>query len=326
MKKGLLLIIGLLISLFLIGGILIIIGLAGGGSLNFSVDYRDKKVEAEKEKSIIQDEIRLDEFDAVDIDVDMAKVRIVNGDSYKVSYRLYDSSKPIVKVNDNKVLEVKHEINNGLQFNIGDLFDSGKGKAEYYVEISLPEGKKLGESSLDVDAGEIVIDGFDFETLSAECNAGNIDLSNSNMDELTLNVDAGNISISDGTIKKIKIDENAGNVTIDKVEAENAELSIDMGNLDADNFHLDKLIADINAGNATFKEFKFTGLEVMLDAGDLDMDVIGEEADYSFDSEIDAGNLKINGDKKSEKYSTEVNGDGYIKLDIDAGNANISFK
>ena len=331
MKKGMIITILILVNLFIVGGILIVIGLVMGGSMSFNVDYKRKKVEAEKERSVIQNEVELDEFNALSMDIDAAAFTIVQGDGYKVSYRLLDNEEPSISVSKDGVLEMKRKNDSSMHFELGNLFssDSKEDDEAYYVSITVPEGTSFEDSTIDVDAGEIKIDGFDFKDLKIDNDTGNVVLSNMNADDLVLDVDAASIELSDLVCKKLTIDSDAGNVTLDTVKADVADLVIDYGTLKVNSSELGKLKCDLDAGDSEFADIRVSELEMDVDCGNVKLDIAGEEADYRIEAQIDAGELTVDGQKIKGDLAAKPNNsnsDKYIKLDIDAGDATINFK
>lgn len=87
MKKGLAITLIICAILFIVGGVLIVLGIANGGAMLFNIDYAHHKVNTSSSKEIISGNEDVDPFTDIEIDVDAAAVTIVKGESYHVDYK-----------------------------------------------------------------------------------------------------------------------------------------------------------------------------------------------------------------------------------------------
>ena len=283
MKKGFLIFIISCIVLLLAGVAVLAIGLANGGSLAFNIDYGKGLIKTAEEMSLVEGSVESGEFSNVDIDIDAASIRFVYGSGYSVKYKLYEDKIPDIEVDGNtlKIKSKKKSFN--LSFNT-----TAFSKSDPYIEITVPEGTKLSDVKLNVDYGDVQIDGFEFDSLS-------------------INDDAGNAEISDFICGKIDMDLNYGNLDITGSDIEEFTVNADAGNIEVSDTKIDKI--DINN-----------------DYGDVDISLNAEEADYDIDIEIDFGDLSINGKKYKSEYKTDNGKDKEIKINADSGDVSIEFK
>ena len=84
MRKGMKITIIIMLAMFIIGAMLMIIGIATGGTLRFNVDYFGRRVDTSSE--LYHGEESVGTFNDVDVRMDSGEVKIVRGSEYKVSY------------------------------------------------------------------------------------------------------------------------------------------------------------------------------------------------------------------------------------------------
>ena len=300
MKKGLAITIIICAILFVIGGVLIAIGVVNGGAMMFNIDYKNHKITSSKNAELISGNEDVDAFTEFDIDVDAAKVTIVKGDSYNVTYKLYEQSKVDISVESGKlIIKRKAEKNN---FNFGFFMDN----VEPYIQITIPEDAEIKDGKINSDAGSVI-------------------LSDLEMNNLSLNVDAGEINLSDSTLNELTIEDNAGSVTFDNLTAKKANINTDYGDINVNDSEIEDLSADLDAGDLDIDMSKVNNLEINVDYGDVDVKLIGEKADYEFNVKVDAGDIHVDGANVGNKYISNEGKDKKIKIDADAGDVDIEF-
>lgn len=285
MKKGLAITLIICAILFIVGGVLIVLGIANGGAMFFNIDYAHHKVNTSSSKEIISGNEDVDPFTDIEIDVDAAAVTIVKGESYHVDYKLsadaYD--KVDIGVESGKLkINAKHK-SNYLSLSVSPLPDDLKP----YIEITVPENAELKDGTITVDAGNIGVKDLSFDNFTVDSDAGKVTLENATIGSSSLDTDAGDIDITGSDLEKLTIDTDAGNIDID--------------------------------------ESKVDKLEVNTDFGDVDVKLIGEEADYAFDIKVDAGDISVCGKNMGNKYNANEDKDKKIVMNVDAGNVDIEF-
>lgn len=160
---------------------------------------------------------------------------------------------------------------------------------ENKVTITIPSDAKLQNVGLLVDAGNICIDGFTIQNLQTELNAGNLEMDNCIIEHAEIDVDAGNVDVGNSTITQ--------------------------GDLSTD------------AGNISGKTLTFDRLEVSSDMGNIDMDLPLSYDEYSFDLEVDLGNITINGEDYRSGFAKDgIKGHNRLEAECNMGNIDIHVK
>ncbi|MBO4864316.1 MAG: DUF4097 family beta strand repeat protein [Eubacterium sp.] len=278
MKKGLLITLIACGVLFLAGIAAFVIGLALGGSPSFAYDIREKKLYSNKKAETYSDDLDVDAFDALNLEVDAGDLTIQEGDSFHVSYKLY--RKPVITVKDG-VLTIKPE-KEKLEFT---LFQFGTITEKSYLTITVPEGTDLKDNIIDLDAGDFIISGIDMDSLNLDVDAGEVKLSDMKIDTLKADIDAGDADITTCEFGSIKIDVDAGNVDIDDSKLDKITADVDFGNIDM----------DLHGEEADY------GINIDCDAGNVSVNGKKTGNNYSCEGKggknisvnVDAGNVSI---------------------------------
>lgn len=320
MKKGLKITLLLLVVLFLIGSVLIIIGVATGGTMKFNINLLEKRVETSNE--VYRGEEKLAAFSNVEINVDSADITIERGADYQISYAIRSSSEPVFTNDNGKLYFGKPKNQAGLFLNLGDINTK---KEELYVKVIIPDNVDLNEAILDTDAGTINLDGINIKKLTADSDAGNINLSNIETEMLKIDEDAGNINLNNIKTGTVTLDNDSGKSTLDNLTGDSVTGKFDAGSISVKNGTIEKINIEIGAGETNILDSKISDVKIDSDFGSIKLELIGEAADYTIDSKVDFGSNEINGKKQGSTYS--VNG-GNKKIDIesDSGNVKIDFK
>lgn len=323
MKKGLLVTLIICFILFLSGAILLVIGLSTGGKIFFTIDYKNRKVNTSGSRELVNGEQALGEFDSIDIDVSAAEVTVVEGSEYKVRYALYEGSEPTISIDDKK-FSMKNEIFDGT-LSYGLWGDNSDDEKRPFVEITVPAGTKFENVSISTNAGDIKLDGYEIATLIVDSNAGSLELKNLSVGNVDVDVDCGHVDIADTKAAEVSINAAAGNADISGLTADNVDIDMNCGGLNISSSELGELEAKMNMGKADISETKIDNIDIEADAGDVKLSLIGEEADYYFDLDSNAGNVTIDGSKESNNYTANSGKDKTIKVNTNAGNISIDF-
>ena len=159
---------------------------------------------------------------------------------------------------------------------------------EPYVEITVPEGTKFEECKFFTNAGNVNLDDFE--------------------------------------IRNLTIEENAGNITLNKITSDSIEIDVNAGNVELTNSETNKLSIEVDAGNIEVSETRADNIDMESSFGSVTLGLIGEEADYGIDADVDAGSLIVNGKNKKNHYKANSDKDKKIEINASAGEVNISFK
>ena len=223
----------------------------------------------ERYEAINVDEVMID-LDLCDLHIERAAV-----DQIEFSYAGGDKGDiPQVKLADG-ILEVSEPRNGGFGVHF-HLFGWGRGAYKRSVTIRIPE-----ERCVDLNGENL--------RFSVDVNAGNVRMNGLYSNSLALDVDAGNVVMNGLYSDSLALDVNAGNVEGDDCRfGAKSEIDVDAGNVEFRKSSFDGLKADVNAGNFSHLQSK-----IPLDRYDMDLDV-------------DLGEVEVNDKKQGSSYQVQA--------------------
>lgn len=194
---------------------------------------------------------KLEAFSGINIDVDVADIKIVEGEDYSISYEGSESLEPVADVT-NGTLAVK-------QKSVRMISDTN---LKCKITVTVPAGTKLDDVGVSVDAGKINVQDLTICDLVMETDAGNLKLTNCIIERANIDVDAGDIDMNDAIIDKSEISADAGNIEMDNIEFDSIDVNADLGNITMDlplAYEEYSYDLKVDLGNATVGGEKFKG-------------------------------------------------------------------
>ncbi len=254
--------------------ILIIVGVAWNLSplagISLPWQHSENK-EAEKGTKVtkVWDEQELGDCNAVNIELSAADLKMEKGDRCEIRFEGNEKLMPEVKA-ENGYWTLTQKQKRIVNFH--DLSDSNR------IVITVPEGIVPELVKVDVDAGDLKIQGIQVQTMDIQADAGDIDLEGTGTQNLKLDLDAGDIDIADTSFTEGKID-------------------ADMGDLSMKNVTFTDLAAEMDAGNVDIHS------AVPLDEAEMNL-------------EVDLGDIRVNG--QSSRRSFHQQGSSGVRLSVTA--------
>ncbi|GEM_PF-2399068 len=195
--------------------------------------------------------------DSIVLDVSVANLKIIKGDSFEVkTYYSDEILKPVCEVKGN-VLRVE-------QKNTAGLFNFGVNKSSW-ITIYVP--RTLSSLTADSDVGNVYV-----EDISC-------DISN-------LSADVGNISLNGGSFKKVMANTDTGNVKMENVGFSSADLSSDVGNVKV-------LLADSDRKNLPSMELETSLGDVKVLGKKQEKHYSSQGSSNSLKLKSSVGNVKV---------------------------------
>lgn len=127
----------------------------------------------------------------------------------------------------------------------------------------------------------------------------------------------------------VNLDIDAGSVRNSGIlKASNVEVNLDAGSFKGDTIICNNGTFDVDAGKIEINLLDSQRSEFDVSAGKIDATLIGEEKDYAYDVECDAGSVKIGNYSAGGLSSSETGGFGsrQIKADCEAGSINLRMR
>ena len=300
MKKGLIITMIICVILFCLGVGLVIAGWQMGAATDFDIDLVNRKIRAVSEESLVSGEVETGAFSDINIDMDASNVNIIEGNSFKVDYRVYYEA-PEIKNDDGKLVVKEKNNSKKLRFHLNAISNE-----ETYVNIYIPKGTIVNSCNIKIDAG-------------------NVDVKSQNMGNFKVDADAGDIKLDSSSFSAININGDAGNMIFSDIKADSVEGDVNYGNVKINDSEIGDFTLDTDAGNTIVKSTKMNNVDITADAGNVKLELIGEKFDYSIEAKVDYGSLTLDGAKQAKNIDIQGKSGKKIKIDADAGNVDIDF-
>lgn len=316
LKRALLISAGLLAA----GGICIGIGIAMGGSPAFYLDNEGIHLkETTASPTAVQDYVgqkQLAAFDKIEVNLESGEFSLEEGDSYSVEYLLAgDREEPVCQV-ENGTLIVKEGNSGKMQEGNRWYFrlwgEEGERRQDApYVKITIPEGARLKEVSVDAP-WDIDLAGKLFaEKLSVKTSYGEIKMEDWDGTDLSIYDEDGDIKTGNLTGNKVEITGLYGDLNIGCIESPQASLEAENGSVTV-----------------------FAGTQGTLDVKNSygDTNIYGmQKADaYGYDLHTDYGEIylpeyavKDSGDGDAAEYRKLAPGSAVIRVSAENGDIKI---
>ncbi len=254
---------------------------------SFDIGFGSKMVSVSEE---------LEDFKEIDLDMHLADLTIVEGKDFGISYDGEEKLQPTYRV-ENDVLILKQNVKHISHMN-----------NECNVTITVPDGTSLDDVSLYMDAGEIAMSDLEMNNLTIDADAGDLDMARCTIENVNIDADAGDLDMEYCTIETGKIDADAGDIDLEDVILSKGEISA-------------------NAGDIGIQVSDFEELNISADAGAVDVDFPFEIEECSFDLKVDVGDISIGEDSHGTTYNREATkGTRSLKVRCSFGDIDINDK
>lgn len=270
-------------KMMIAGGVIIAIGLiitlvfVGLNGWRFESEYEMKTFESTEKVTSLD----------IDFSVGHLTVKYVDSDKITLEYPESKSFRTDCSVSDGKLT-----VSNGRRhwYNFFGFYHLPA------TTLSLPKGLAV-DLDLEMNAGNVYIEGGEYGNVKIYLNAGNLTLGDSSCASFECKLNAGGADFGNIESDSVYVKLNAGGVNLKDVSCTNMRLELNAGNVSTGKCSLDDLWVKINAGT----------VNITLD---------GAQADYSIAVDKNAGSSTI---------SSSHGGAKKITAKINAGDLNAYF-
>ena len=253
-------------------------------------------------QKMVEAEVDLEPFKSIELEGDVADFSIVEGDDYHVEYK-YPSNITVTGNVENDVLKVKVK---GKQNSSTGLFvfdKRGINTVDTTLVVYVPEGTQLDKVDLQINAGNVKISDFNINTLKADCDAANMELSEITSDNVDLVADAGNLEMDDCIFGDCKMVTSAGNISLDHSVVKDLEAETSMGRVELFSTTFEKGKINSNLGEISV-DGSFNELTAETDMGKISVEC--ENLDEAkLDLSVDLGEITVNGLEKGSHFEQD---------------------
>ena len=189
------------------------------------------------------------------------------------------------------------------------------GPKKLQPDVSFNNGKLVIEQH----ASSVRLNSFNFTGPKVEIVVGR----DVNIDNFEMDIDAGNIKLNGISGDYLYGDIDAGNIELDDCNFRKVEFDVDAGNYNIKSSEIGKLNINTDAGNVEVKETKLTDVEIEVSFGSVDIDDLDDVDAYDFECDVDAGAISVGSHSSGRSYKSRGTGAGSITISVDAGNIDV---
>lgn len=267
-------------------GIIVIAAAYLLGGRGFSMDSKFNIIQ--KREVFTYENMELETFDTIDIELSNAKVVIKEAetDIYGIKMRVEDFGKdPLIEVKNNCLYVENKSQGAFLNLSFGsvtqDLYD-------LYVEVYIPQGKEIKNVKAGSNNGSITITDLEIKEIDLKTSNGKLNLKNIVCDNVKGKTSNGAVNIEDSKINELQIKTSNGRIEVQGSFEGNVDLKTSNGSI----------------------EFK---TEQEKDYYDIDMDTSN-------------GSIRVDGDKVDDDYRENNKSDYNLKLKTSNGSISAYFE
>jgi hypothetical protein len=147
--------------------------------------------------------------------------------------------------------------------------------------------------------------------------------------DFNLVVSAGDVTVEEIMAQKGYLEVSAGRISIDKLQIkESSEYHIGAGQIKIKNADIKDIEVECSVGSVVIEGTVTGDNDITCDIGSVKFELDGEEEDYSYDVNVDIGNIKINHKNYhnlSDKVYKHNGADNKLSLNCNIGNITVDF-
>lgn len=344
--------------LFASGGILYLLALAFGSRVTgVSLDSTGLHVHSPQiyagNSSITYKEetISLEEFTALEIDVDFADITVEASDDmgFSLSYRMADTSVLTHEIKDGRLKVVqapKNALHSGASFILFGGFDYFQnGTVKNTLTIYLPAGTQLSDFSASCGNADLTASGLYADHLKLKLNFGTVELRDLKAVDCTIDLDSADLTLTDGQFTSLDLNDNFGtvkmtnisatqpsvidvdsvDVTINDAEFTDLEFSSSFGSFTGNNVTVNHLRSIMDSGDTDLKSLTCDSLYMKSAFGSIDLLFTKPLKDYSYSISTQFGKIRVGGNDLGTTYKPlfEETTDHLIEIKCDSSDITI---
>ncbi len=162
----------------------------------------------------------------VNLDMDIGDVKLKYGPTFQVEYYYPKKFAPKVEL-DNGVLNISQSQRN-WNFN-GNFF--GQNEKNYEMTITIPKGSDLSDLDIDLDLGDLELEGLVADTLTINNELGDVNIRNCQGKNIDITAKLGNVDLTNSVYPTVIVNADLGDVNLDG-DFDSIDAHVDLGDLD----------------------------------------------------------------------------------------------
>jgi len=201
MKNGYKLV-GLVVSLMILGIVLVGVGIVNGGKTNIDVSNMfDRQDNGDDESGLTRTEI-LEAYDSLELKADVAQIEIVKGDKYSLSISGIKKKDISYKVQNHKLL-ITQKSHRRLSIGFKTLEN---------ITITIPENVEIQDFQMECGIGDVIISDVSSNNMSLKVGVGTVKINNVSADTCKIRGGVGEVTADTFTANKLDVEAGVGEI------------------------------------------------------------------------------------------------------------------
>ncbi|NLL76296.1 MAG: DUF4097 domain-containing protein [Clostridiales bacterium] len=298
-----------------------------------------------------EDNIDLESFQNMDINIAYADLKIKESDHYGISYKVLKNS-PLSYETKNGTLYVKQANNpteissfNWMFFGFNGLGDSSS-YVNSLVTVYIPENAALDSISVSNecgnielcslnassvflfdDYGDVALTDINSPSISLDVNSGNLQMSNITTDTLSSNLDYGDFRMKQVTVNgNADITMESGSLYMGEIFVQTLKAESEYGDITAETLSAGDVYFSLESGSCELKDFVFDSVNASSDYGNVTLNVTAPVGDYSYDLYTDYGTVEIDDQDMGTKYKSLSSSNSAKHINVSCESGDIKIK
>ncbi len=244
----------------------------------------------------IEEQMDLEDFDSMDIQVEFGNLKIEPADQFGVAYGKSSVSELSIDVTDG-LLTVTERPKASIQWNnvwnshpiwlIG-MGNSSPWQKDEYVTVYLPPDAVLKDVALQSESGNVSVSSITAESLELTAEFGNVTLEGITCADTSIQVESGDLKLTGYSDGNLTVKNDFGSSVLENISAREMTAEMESGNFSAENTTADSLILTQQFGKTSLTNVTIAdAATVTSDSGDIKLNHISADTlslDSSFGS------------------------------------------
>jgi len=227
----------------------------------------------------------------ISVDVNYINLTIRSGEALGAEWKCRSILVPDIRM-DGDTLKVTQTGEDSLSFRLTSGFELSELAAT--LILTVPEDVYLEDLNIDVDAGNIIMNGVKSRKAEVKADFGNIVLANGEFGKLEVGADCGNVELLKSTAEGAEIEADLGRVVVSESSIGFLTVQADCGAIDVNGIVSDEVELRADCGSISASG-EFDALTADCSLGSISVMTVKPESEVWLKLHADLGEVTVNG-------------------------------
>ncbi len=228
----------------------------------------------------IEEQMELDDFDSMDIDIEFGTLKIEPADHFGVAYGKSSVSELSIDVTDGHLTIIERpkasiQWNNGWNRNQIWLIGMGSSspwQRDEYLTVYLPQDAVLKDVTLQSESGSVSGSSITADSLKLTAEFGNVTLDGITCADAYIQMESGGLELTGYSNGNLTVKNDFGNSVLKDISAKDMTAEVESGNFSAENTSADNLTLTQEFGMASLTNAAIAkAATVTSESGDIEL-------------------------------------------------------